>query len=137
MHGPVERPPALDAAARDRCEGYGVACDVPRVPELRVRLRDERRPVLREHVERDDAGVRGYGEPLDPLLPEQPVVGERARERPRELLQLVEACVDEPPFQRGHDDHVRGPERARDDPDEDEHDANPDSAGQRHGAIPT
>ena len=44
------------------------------------------------------------------------------------VRQLAQPCVDQPPLERRHDDHVRGPERACDDADEDEDDAGPDPA---------
>ena len=129
--------PALDRAARQCRASDPVGGDVARVRVRESASDDERRLVLREDVECDHAGVRHRSEVVDPVLPEQPVVGQRSRSRVASGSSWSRRASTRRFSSDGHDDHVRGPERAGDDPDEDEHDADPDSAGQRHGATPT
>ena len=74
---------------------------------------------------------------LDAVLPEQRVLRKRAAQAARpSSSSCSSARVDEPPLERRHDDQVRGAERAGDDPDEDERDADPDAARERHRATP-
>ena len=82
----VQHASALDVAAHERGERNRVLGDVARVLRLRVGDDDEGRAARREHVERDDACVRRDREALDALLPEQPVLGERAGKRSRDRL---------------------------------------------------
>ena len=132
-----DHPLLLEITRRERCERNRIVLDVPRA--LRARIGDdrERLSVLREHAERDDACVRLDLVALHAVLPQQRVLGQLACERRAEARQLLQSCIDEAPLERRHDDHVGGAERAGDDPDEDEDDADPDSAGERHAVTPT
>ena len=133
----MEHAPPLDLAAHERCERDRVVGHVGRAARSRVGLHREGRSVRREYVERDDARIRRNRKYFHALLPEQPIVGERTSMSRGDRFELVEPGVDEPPLERRYDDHVRGTERAGDDPDENEHDTDPDSARERHAATRT
>ena len=90
---------------------------------------------VRERTLKATTRVRRHCEPLHGLRPVEAVFGEVLGERDRELLELVQACVDEPALERRDDDEVRGAERPGDDRHEHEGDPGPDTAGQPHSDL--
>src|SRR4029079_5776913 len=125
----------LGLARQHRGARDGISLHVAGAQGAGVGDHDERRLRLREDAESDDAGVRLDSEALDPILPAERVLREFARQRRPKLRELLQSGVPEPPLERRHHDHVRGPESAGDDADEDEDDAGPDSTRQRHAGY--
>ena len=124
----VEDASPLDLPAHQRRRATGsLATSLER---LRPGVGDhrQRRLVLRQDAERDNACVRLDGVRLDAVLPVDRVRRQRVRERDGDGLELIQPRVDQSPLERRDDDHVGRSERACDDPHEHDHDADADPA---------